>query len=76
VSRRTSIRSPKASIPISRPLFFYVKKAHVDVIPASASTVSEVHERCRLGDFGYLSDKGLVPPENKSAQRHAKDAGE
>ena len=52
--------------PISRPLFFYVKKAHVDKIPGIREYLKEFTSDSAWGDFGYLTDKGLVPlPEQQ-----------
>jgi phosphate transport system substrate-binding protein len=48
--------------PASRPLFIYVKKQHVNVIPGIAEFVAEYTSEKALGEEGYLSDKGLVPP--------------
>jgi phosphate transport system substrate-binding protein len=50
-----------ASYPISRPLFFYVKKAHVDQIPGIREYLREFTSDSAWGDFGYLADKGLIP---------------
>ena len=47
--------------PVSRPLFFYVKKAHVGVIPGIREYLKEFTSDSAWGDFGYLSDKGLIP---------------
>jgi phosphate transport system substrate-binding protein len=47
--------------PISRPLFFYVKKAHIGVIPGIREYLREFTSDSAWGDFGYLSDKGLIP---------------
>jgi phosphate transport system substrate-binding protein len=55
--------------PISRPLYFYVKKAHVDVIPGIREYLKEFTSDSAWGEFGYLSDKGLVPlPEQERKQ--------
>ena len=51
--------------PISRPLFFYVKKAHVGVIPGIREYLSEFTSDGALGENGYLSDKGLIPMNDK-----------
>ena len=48
--------------PASRPLFIYVKKQHVNVIPGIAEFVAEYTSEKALGEEGYLADKGLVPP--------------
>jgi len=49
------------SYPVSRPLFFYVKKAHVDSIPGIREYINEFTSEKAWGDDGYLSDKGLIP---------------
>ena len=47
--------------PVSRPLFFYVKKAHVDVIPGLRGFLREFTSERTWGDDGYLTDRGLIP---------------
>jgi len=47
--------------PVSRPLFFYVKKAHVDVIPGMKEYLKEFTSEKAFGEDGYLSEKGLIP---------------
>jgi phosphate transport system substrate-binding protein len=47
--------------PIARPLYFYVKKAHVNLIPGIREYLAEFTSDSAWGDFGYLSEKGLVP---------------
>jgi phosphate transport system substrate-binding protein len=49
------------SYPVSRPVFFYVKKAHADVIPGLRNFLAEFTSERAWGDFGYLSDRGLIP---------------
>jgi phosphate transport system substrate-binding protein len=46
---------------VSRPLFFYVKNAHVGVIPGIKEFVAEFISDRASGDEGYLADKGLIP---------------
>lgn len=46
---------------ISRSLFFYVKKAHVGVVPGIQEYVAEFTSEKAAGDEGYLTDKGLIP---------------
>jgi phosphate transport system substrate-binding protein len=48
--------------PASRPLFIYVKKAHVGVIPGITEFIAEYTSEKALGEEGYLADKGLIPP--------------
>ncbi|MEM8795753.1 MAG: substrate-binding domain-containing protein, partial [Pseudomonadota bacterium] len=47
--------------PISRSLFFYVKKEHVGVIPGIEEYVAEFTAEGTWGPEGYLGDKGLIP---------------
>jgi len=57
------------SYPVSRPLFFYVKKNHVGTIPGIAEYVAEFTSDDAWGDLGYLSDRGLIPlPEGERQQ--------
>lgn len=49
------------SYPVSRPLFFYVKKAHVDTIPGIREYLLEFTSEKAWGVEGYLTDKGLIP---------------
>jgi len=46
---------------ISRPLFFYIKNAHRDVIPGMNEYISEFVSEEAFGPGGYLSERGLVP---------------
>jgi phosphate transport system substrate-binding protein len=48
------------SYPVSRPLFFYVKKAHVEVIPGIKGYLAEFTSEKAWGKDGYLADKGLI----------------
>ena len=57
--------------PISRPLYFYVKKAHVDVIPGIREYLTEFTSDSAWGEFGYLADKGLIPLPRGRAPRRA-----
>ncbi len=57
------------SYPVSRPLFFYVKKAHVGVIPGLRGFLREFTSERAWGDEGYLSDRGLIPmPEEERSE--------
>ena len=47
--------------PISRPLFIYVKSAHMGVIPGLKEFVTEYISDRSMGSEGYLADKGLIP---------------
>ena len=47
--------------PVSRPLYFYVKKAHVGVIPGIKEYLAEFISNRAMGEEGYLSEKGMIP---------------
>lgn len=47
--------------PISRSLFFYIKKDHIGVIPGMAEYLAEFTSENAWGEDGYLVDKGLIP---------------
>ncbi|MDG1475168.1 MAG: PstS family phosphate ABC transporter substrate-binding protein [Porticoccaceae bacterium] len=49
------------SYPISRPLFFYVKKAHVGVVPGIKGFLNEFTSDKAWGEDGYLAEKGMIP---------------
>lgn len=55
--------------PISRPLFFYAKKAHVGVIPGIEEFLAEFVSKKAMGEEGYLSDRGLIPLPADDYQR-------
>lgn len=54
--------------PVSRPLFFYVKKAHVDVIPGMKGYLAEFTSEKAWGPEGYLTDKGMIPMPEKERE--------
>ncbi len=47
--------------PLSRSLQFYVKRAHVDVIPGIRAYLDEFISEKAWGPDGYLADKGMIP---------------
>lgn len=55
----------QGAYPVSRPLFFYVKKAHVDVIPGMKGYLAEFTSDKAWGEEGYLADKGMIPMPNE-----------
>ena len=59
--------------PVSRPLFFYVKKAHADVIPGMKDYLVEfTSEKC-WGDERYLSERGLIPMPKTEREKFGSD---
>jgi phosphate transport system substrate-binding protein len=65
--------------PVSRPLFFYVKKAHVEFVPGIRQYLAEFTGDAAVGEFGYLTDNGLIPlsdQERAVVQAQTKDLAE
>ncbi len=51
---------------VSRPLYFYVKLAHVDIIPGIREFLAEYTSDDSWGPGGYLEERGMIPmPENE-----------
>jgi phosphate transport system substrate-binding protein len=58
--------------PVARSLYFYVKNAHVGVIPGIREFIEEFTSEAAIGEEGYLADKGLIPlPESEADQVRA-----
>jgi phosphate transport system substrate-binding protein len=51
--------------PVSRPLYFYVKAAHVGKIPGIQEYAMEFTSEKAMGEDGYLPEKGLIPLSDK-----------
>jgi phosphate transport system substrate-binding protein len=58
---------------VSRPLYIYVKKAHVGVIPGMAQYLGEFTSDRAWGEEGYLADKGLIPAPVAEREAFAAD---
>jgi len=46
---------------VSRPLYFYVKKAHIGKVPGIQEYLNSFVSEDVIGEDGYLVDKGLIP---------------
>ncbi|RED47720.1 substrate-binding domain-containing protein [Aestuariispira insulae] len=57
---------------VSRSLYFYVKKAHVGVIPGIEEYLAEFTSEGAWGDDGYLADKGLIPMPAEERAKYKK----
>ena len=55
--------------PLSRPLFFYVKKAHVESIPGMKEYLAEFTSDRAWGMDGYLADKGMIPMSDEERSK-------
>ena len=60
--------------PVSRPLFFYIKKAHVGTIPGIVEYVNEFTSDKAWGPDGYLADKGMIPMPDDERTKFRHDA--
>lgn len=55
--------------PVSRPLYFYVKKEHIGTVKGIEEFVAEFTNEATWGEDGYLADKGMIPmPEEERKQ--------
>lgn len=61
------------SYPVSRPLFFYVKKDHVSAIPGIKGYLAEFTSDKAWGEEGYLADKGMIPMPVEERAKFAAD---
>jgi phosphate transport system substrate-binding protein len=62
------------SYPVSRSLYFYVKKAHVGTIPGIDGYLAEFTSDKAWGDEGYLTDKGMIPMPEDERKKFGSDA--
>jgi len=62
------------SYPVSRPLYFYVKNAHVGTVPGIKQYLAEFTADKAWGDEGYLTDKGLIPMPEDERNKFKADA--
>jgi len=46
---------------VSRPLYFYVKKAHIGTVPGIEEYLNAFVSEDTIGPDGYLIDRGLIP---------------
>ncbi|POF34875.1 substrate-binding domain-containing protein [Roseibium marinum] len=67
-------RIASGEYPVSRPLFFYIKKEHVGVVPGLEEYVAAFTSEDAWGDDGYLAGKGLIPLTADARRRQAQEA--
>lgn len=56
---------------VSRPLYVYVKKAHIGMIPGIKEFMTEFSSDKAWGKDGYLADKGLIPMPDAERKTYA-----
>ena len=59
--------------PVARSLFFYIKNAHVGVVPGIKEYAEEFTTEGAWGDNGYLVDVGLIPNPRNTRMEVAKN---
>ncbi|KZX53326.1 phosphate ABC transporter substrate-binding protein [Halioglobus sp. HI00S01] len=59
--------------PVSRPLYFYVKAAHVGKIPGIQEYAAEFASNKAMGEDGYLPERGLIPLGDEELAQAQKD---
>lgn len=64
----------EGAYPVSRPLYFYVKKAHVGAVPGIQEYLAEFTSEKAFGEGGYLSEKGLIPMPEAERDQFRDDA--
>ena len=62
--------------PVSRPLFIYLKKQHIGVIPGLKEFAVEYTSGKSMGEDGYLSKKGLIALPKAELEKSAKTAAD
>lgn len=60
--------------PVSRPLYFYVKNAHVGKVPGIKEFIAEFTAEDTWGEDGYLTEKGLIPLGEDARKKMAASA--
>lgn len=61
------------SYTVSRPLYFYVKKAHIGQIPGIKEYLAEFTNERTWGADGYLAEKGMIPLGDNARSEMAAD---
>jgi phosphate transport system substrate-binding protein len=52
------------SYSVSRPLYIYIKNAHLNIIPGMNEFIKEYLSDAAIGPAGYLLERGLIPITN------------
>jgi len=59
--------------PVSRPLYFYIKGAHVGKIPGIREFAVEFTSDNAMGEDGYLTERGLIPLSEEELEQVQSD---
>jgi phosphate transport system substrate-binding protein len=55
--------------PLARPLFLYVKRPNIKLVPGLAAFLADYASEAAMGPSGYLLARGLVPLEARQRER-------
>ena len=61
------------SYKLSRPLFIYAKKEHINLVPGIKEMIMTIISKENIGNDGYLLEKGLVPLTDKEVTKIRKE---
>ncbi len=59
---------------VSRPLYFYVKKAHIGTVPGIKEYLESFVSEDAIGPDGFLIDKGLIPLDEEKYEQMSNSA--
>ncbi len=59
--------------PVSRPLYFYIKSAHVGKIPGIQEYAMAFTSNKAMGEDGYLPERGLIPLSDEELEQVQSD---
>ena len=62
------------SYSISRPLYFYIKKNHVGVVPGIQEYAAEFTKNSTWGADGYLAERGMIPLSDDLRAKYGSNA--
>ncbi len=62
--------------PVSRSLYFYVKKQHIGKVPGIQEFLNEFVSLNAMGEDGYLAEKGMIPLNDKAYKEVVSDIKE
>jgi phosphate transport system substrate-binding protein len=64
----------EGSYPVSRSLYFYAKNAHVGSIAGIREYLAEFVSEKAIGEYGYLTDRGLIPAPKAEREKYRANA--
>ncbi len=67
-------RIADGAYPASRSMYLYIKKAHVGRVSGIVEFLEELTAERAWGEFGYLTDKGLIPLPDEERERWRRTA--